>query len=125
MKASELRIGNYLDFDGRICFIEAIDKQGVEVKFLDNGEEEWIDLFQFSPIQITEEWALKFGFEKKNNEVFIFKNLIKLNIWNKECELYLGDRTLVRWMVWDLDIIQIHQLQNLYFALTGEELEIK
>ncbi len=125
MKASELRIGNYLDFDGRICFIEAIDKQGVEVKFLDNGEEEWIDLFQFSPIQITEEWALKFGFEKKNNEVFIFKNLIKLNIWNKECELYLGDRTFVRWMVWDLDIIQIHQLQNLYFALTGEELEIK
>ena len=125
MKASELRIGNYLDFDGRICFIEAIDKQGVEVKFLDNGEEEWIDLFQFSPIQITEEWALKFGFEKKNNEVFIFHNLLLLNIWNKECEIYLGDRTFVMWMVWDLDIIQIHQLQNLYFALTGEELEIK
>ena len=117
IKSNGLRIGNYLDFGSRICIIEAIDKQGVEVKFLDNGEEEWIDLYLFTPIPITKEILLKCGFSKfkgDNSDCF-------LNDFETSCNM-----ELLFWKGTEIkNIKHLHQLQNLYFALTGKEIEIK
>jgi hypothetical protein len=79
------------------------------------------------PIPLTEEWLLKFGFEKKY-DTFEFNGLnvdgcvvhFSFDKWASEYEIENCDYTEV-----PSDIQHVHQLQNLYFALTGEELTIK
>ena len=68
-------------------------------------------------VKLTEEWLLKFGFNKKDISELPFDELIyeKGNIQiNDEMEFYNG--------IFTQKIKYVHQLQNLYFALTGEEL---
>ena len=55
MKASELRLGNLVKIGGEINQLELCD-------FVDIHEHKTI--WQYEPIPITEEWLLKFGFEK-------------------------------------------------------------
>jgi hypothetical protein len=131
IQASELRIGNLISFgsligfNNLICIINEIDEQGVVVKFQKNNELEWIDLFQFYPIPLTEEWLLKFGFEitkqtKEDNNIWTFKG--------NECKFELEQ--IIKFHLYDnmhfgIEVKHVHQLQNLYFALTGEELKFK
>lgn len=124
MKASELRIGNLVYSNNYPVTVCAIDEDG-EITTTSNYEGTLNG--DITPIPLTEEWLLKFGFEQsEEHEPFtIFRDLvdttykIALYIWEHNghyspmitgcnCELYY-----------------VHQLQNLYFALTGEELTIK
>ena len=68
------------------------------------------------PISLSEEWMLKFGFNIE--ECFYFNN----GVW-----LELLEDFEFRIEGFDLDnkIKYVHQLQNLYFSLTGEELVLK
>ena len=74
-----------------------------------------VDLDRFSGIPLTDEWLVKFGFEESE---FVFsKNMyfIKgMQIW-KCNDMFLCDKN-------GIYIKHVHQLQNLYFALTGKEL---
>lgn len=114
MIASELRIGNYVQCDGKIYTI---------------GETDFVDVFYYEPIPITEDWLVKFGFEKKYNryseENYFMINGFGLCIVNlAKCyapaTLYDG----IQFIRKGINIIYVHQLQNLYFALTGKELTI-
>ncbi|WP_131828098.1 hypothetical protein [Elizabethkingia anophelis] len=102
-----------------LCVIEEIDGQGVVVDIAESQENEWIDLFQFTPIHLTEEWLVKLGFEKSDSLSNCTKttNGYKFDFAGGEV-LYLDSVRLKH-------IKYVHQLQNLYFALTGEELTIK
>jgi len=53
MKASELRIGNWVNYDGRNCTIQE--------------PTDLVDADEFEPIPLTEEWLLNFGFEKEEH----------------------------------------------------------
>jgi len=78
-----------------------------------------------SPIPLTEEWLEKFGFEKeKTLNIFWAWNLDRLRISKLE-ENDICDVTYTTIGDLYLTIQSVHQLQNLYFALTGQELEIK
>jgi hypothetical protein len=125
MKASELRIGNYILFseDNTIFEVGSIEEKGYTVQ--NEEETTWIEAYQFEPITLTKKWLLKFGFEinrqtKENN-----------NIWRCNCTQGNFDiEQIIGFFLWDNNsyspkIEYIHQLQNLYFALTGEELTIK
>ena len=76
---------------------------------------------QYNPILITPEWLERLGFEKINH---ISEGVIYKKEW-----LRLNDKCMViDWRSGGIDcrlIKSIHQLQNLYFALTGTELQIK
>lgn len=67
------------------------------------------------PIPLTEEWLLKFGFEPLGSSRFDFKIFT----------YYLYDGSFYNQSSRLSTIKYVHQLQNLYFALTGEELKIK
>lgn len=82
------------------------------------------------PIPLTEEWLLKFGFEKIEN-FGVYSNIFGLNGFM----VSLADYTNIH-VDWADDGVGFHsircyeelfvnQLQNLYFALTGEELKLK
>jgi hypothetical protein len=75
----------------------------------------------FEPIPLTEEWLLKFG--AKSTELSPAKNGIWITseIDNQGCWVSISHGVGV--VV--VNILYVHQLQNLYFVLTGNELEIK
>ena len=79
-----------------------------------------------NPIPLTEKWLLKFGFEeteKRTWELSQIGNDIDLCI-----SLNDGKGTAILWQadpIYIQNIDNIHQLQNLFFALTGEELKVK
>ena len=80
------------------------------------GDDNWDDHWDMiKPIPLTEEWLLKFGFKKDNNFTWV----------NLEMELMQREDGFWIWLGADLYLEHVHQLQNLYFALTGEELIIK
>lgn len=79
------------------------------------------------PIPITEEWLLKFGFEVVRPLTFAIKipkgeNKLELIEHPNEYTVIIhGEFGMVR-----LPMIKyIHDLQNLFFALTHKELELK
>ena len=107
IKANELRIGNWVrDSDG---FNKVIH---IEESFF------YTEMFKntfadIKPIPLTEEILLKCGFEKLGLIKYEL-NGVALNIkWSS----YFIHR-------FETEIKYLHQLQNLYFALKGEELEI-
>jgi hypothetical protein len=119
MKANELRIGNYVYFHGDVEEIN-IDHFNI-FNILKDGI--------LLPIPLTEEWLLKFGFEKVNNEL---TNIAPLNL---PCTFNLPNtpfsfcqgKLILTTSTGDfcVNTEYVHQLQNLYFALTGEDLKLK
>jgi hypothetical protein len=116
MKANELRIGSWYDYNGKP---KQVTPNTIEEVWI--AEKTWC-----KPIPITEEWLLKFGFEKKegciNNIYFILAGKILI-----QYDLVYNIVDFVKRVNFNvfISIKYVHQLQNLYFALTGEELIIK
>src|SRR5690606_10251367 len=70
------------------------------------------------PIPLTEEILLKCGFERTEYNDYRHPVLIgTLTLFDRVCEIHFGD-------LYSLWIESLHQLQNLYFDLLGEELEV-
>lgn len=114
MKANELRIGNYYYEGVNILKVKTIthyDGLGSFVNHIDTLDTD------IHPIQLTEEWLLKFGFE--HSRVGLFGNNYILNGVSIQLK-GLGVYMFVHHA--RCEIQYVHQLQNLYFALTGEEL---
>lgn len=117
MKASELKIGNY--YSASIEF-----KGSVEAKLSFNEYREFLltrenlllllhcDLVRLvEPIPLTEEWWVKFGYECVQEFVTALISKSKIPLDN-------NFNVLVPY----IESLPIHKIQNLYFALTGEEL---
>lgn len=121
MKASELRIGNYLQT------IDGFTFQWESENFDDNlrfkGDVEIVE-DSIIPIPLIEEWLLRFGFEKNDfyeEELsYNFNDVIPYSSYYPNIKLIVNAD-------WEsgIKLEFVHQLQNLYFALTGEELKIK
>jgi hypothetical protein len=108
MKASELRIGN-LVMDGK-------DIEQVNARMIDMLVKIEAD---FDPIPLTEEWLLNLGLtdlKRKNEKHFKFNDFVY--VLDYGCVTYNGV------IISRQDIKYVHQLQNLYFALTGEKLTL-
>ncbi len=107
MRPEELRIGNLIQLYRRPA---DQDKTIHKIKWIVDGYVVLTDGFHVNydtgiePIPITEEWLDKFGFSEHGN-----KKVTPLLLSFLETDLCK----------------HVHQLQNLYYALTGEELRIK
>ena len=120
MKATELRIGNLIFQLGQITTIENISRSINDWERVNNKR-----LFDCTPIPITEEWLLKFGFTLYPSgsyciDLFNTDNYLAFDIKYNKGFVYLNIETESI----KIDCHYVHQLQNLYFALTGEELTI-
>lgn len=116
----ELRIGNWIEFS-------AYGSQFIQVDKLDNLEEH-----HYSYIPITEEWLVKFGFVKKEKTNLYLISIHKFNLKKmcvyldvNDCTIAMVDyfSNLEKSELFPLNYKYVHQLQNLYFALTQTELE--
>ena len=121
MKANELRIGNYVLIDGDLTEVESINKTGIQLScdinpdgkpiIIENDLDETI-----TPIPLTEEWLVRFGFGKRG---IWFKNETPHSIAFDNDKFWFMGLVLP---IGGIEIKYVHQLQNLYFALTVEEL---
>lgn len=141
----ELRIGNYIksvddniivrveelcEHDNTICAenddmrcFYPIDRKSVDP--LEEG-------CYYEPIPLTEDLLLRCGFKinKNNNYILSWSENYCMKFKHIEFEIVDNDVFCSFW-IGDgknkmlLDIQYLHQLQNLYFALTGKELEVK
>jgi hypothetical protein len=131
MTASELRVGNWVKCKttdgykfGKICDILDIGYfaarcDGVEYrgKFGNIG----VDIESAEPIELTDELLEKCGFAEPCDELYEHENG-KFEIAKEQCKW---------WVTWNggayfwFDIKYLHQLQNAYYMVTGEELNIE
>ena len=88
------------------------------------------DKIEYKPIPLTQEWLVKLGFDKLENDIptyfKCFGNLIE-DDYEFSFNIYVDSEQNYFITVFGRKIIikHAHQLQNLYHALTGEELTIK
>lgn len=132
MEAKDLRIKNFLFYNGEAKQVSSIHSDET-IRFKDGDSS--IGCFNIKnkniqPIPLNEELLLKLGFTKystgswckdlKNNDSYIaidvkYGNGTWLNIDQE------GQENTIKLSY----VKNVHQLQNLYFALTGEELNVK
>jgi hypothetical protein len=79
-------------------------------------DDELDDFYQ--AMEISKKWLIKLGFEYNEFEDLYQKDGFDVDIEDGVyCHFYLNE-----YGDWYKDIDYVHQLENLYFALTGEEL---
>lgn len=119
MKAAELRIGNILYYgDGELIV-------GINVL---RDIDTYIQLGA-KPIELTKERLLSAGFEEEKNSWFsiLYTAQIQDSVTKLSINLITGSVSIIDWdegtpSYIGYSVKYVHQLQNLYFALTGEEL---
>jgi len=120
MTTQELRLGNYVyGLTDRIETIQGIGK----MLLTKTGKLERlfsVECADVNPIPLTEQWLLDFGAIQKQGRAYFIG---KLNFTYEHNELSQFVRFHYSGKVAYLQYV--HQLQNLYFALTGTELTLK
>lgn len=129
MKVQELRIGNLVCPDD-ISVVTAIRNNGfIDIETITSPEDDYCTkvIEDISAIPLIEEWLIKFGFNRQENSKTLFIQVGNgLYIENEDGEISITPATWRGTTVTPLaEIKYVHQLQNLFFALTGEELTIK
>ena len=135
MKTNELRIGNYVNIEGDVIKVKEIYEKGIHYTY---GEYESYATEDFiHPIELTEEVLLKIGFEDRKgyfnySKVFGDDSDYCDSIYIYYCQR-LNHFSFTHNIVKELDlqiidlynIKYLHQLQNAYYCLTGQELEVE
>jgi hypothetical protein len=115
----ELRIGNLLidSLTGSLLKVCDVSETGFITTVIDTSKFPLPDGWKAVPILLTEEWLFRFGFKHEIGDYYHKK------------DHYFGIKFLKGKFTfpsfWHVEIKYLHQLQNLYFALTQEELCLK
>ena len=133
MNSKDLRIGNYVKLNNDIDVIQSVGQWCYTVRTI---EENPVSILK--PIPLTEEWLIKFGFDKND------KNRWQINGHSYAIYWYSYVATGDNHQMYRLEyhntdygkdeyqdchqmadrLKHVHSLQNLYMCLTGEELKL-
>lgn len=138
MNKRDLRLGNLVEIltsnkqinlpTGQFGIIEEIREEKVKIR-LRNESSDVVHVFNrkydtIRAIKLTHEWMLKLGFEEIDNS--------RYKHWNLEIVFHFDNSG--HWSFGDLESDDlpmyifyeyVHQIQNLYYDLTGDEFKIK
>ena len=142
MEVNELRIGNYIKYtyvlsnDIEFCKVTGVKNDGRVYFFRSDGCEISLDTNEIEPIELTGDILIKNGFFKRGyNEIYFitpcvgyyeyyisYQN-IKDNKYSFVASGYKNGE-LKRQIRLD-NIKYLHELQNIFFSFTNQELEMK
>jgi hypothetical protein len=115
MQANELRIGNWVEQPTGVGEVDVIYPDAIKLKSRSMG----YSPNQTNPVILTEDWLVKYGAVKKAELKYIHGEFT-LNYLPSYKYWYV-----TRYGEYCSKVEYVHEWQNLYFALTGKELEIK
>lgn len=123
MKTTELRIGNLVHHEGIVSNVFALDDEGINGVVNPNDGLE-IQYIKATPIPLTEEWMERLGFRLDVRQPGQFD---EQEVWTKDgIDFYEHSEG---WSIFfnfsKTHVRYVHQLQNLFFSLVGEELTVK
>ncbi len=124
---TELRIGNYVSVkttDDTYNVVNEIadgrSNRGWYIRLENVNHGVWFEhqgSFLVNGIEINTDWLVKFGFDSKGSGIW-FKDLFEIHIMDN------GKIYLRGWQNGICQVEYLHQLQNIYFSLTGYELRV-
>lgn len=111
MKTTELRLGNIINVDGELDLVYNLNYLGG--MGLPYGRV--VNISKVEPMLLDEKWLENFEFEFDGEYWFHTKeDWIVVDLCDNMVRLWDG------WL--NTEIKYVHQLQNLYYSLTGEEI---
>lgn len=131
LTAQELRIDNLVMNGLNIVPIKSIhtesflkNKITVYVELNKNLRHYCLNIDEIEPIPLTEEWLLKFGFTKKENKQYWYKDdsMLRFALLDGCLHCSIGDDK--NGVLYNR-LYSVHQLQNLFYAVNNTELTIK
>ena len=122
MKANEFRVTNFVDYNGEMFPIIFIGLDSVVLIRKDQSTST-VKLDRIKPISITDKILLSCGFKKRKScfGYWIYEIMFQHTVFSVEevdlglCYFYIGNTHVTQTRY-------VHELQNLYFSITGEEL---
>lgn len=119
MRKSELREGNWINREDLVSRKLRTEKiiHLAEKATTTGGVKVICDYKDLKPISLSEEWLLKFGFKKAPAEKYRKFSFV-IDWW------YDSGKFMYGWIGGNVELKYVHQLQNLYLALTNEELSL-
>ena len=129
IKENDLRLNNIVKWNGLVQKITAIAFGNCILDKHPTADYP-VKLIEIEPVKLTEEWLLKAGFRYKkynpttigSTNVFGSGLYISQMFSNGFSLVFQTDRKNFYFEFSDRFIKYVHELQNLYFALTGVEL---
>jgi len=128
MNVNDLRIGNLIkpipnekeEIINTISYVEGVTNDGF---IFTNGFRlgYYSDNEDFEPIQITEEWLIKFGFKKSAESEWYNLPYFQIEIVvdkNNDFTFCVANNFVIK------HVKYIHELQNLYYSIKGIELQL-
>ena len=115
MKAKNFRIGNLIYVEDKIVKIERIQKNILGWDYKKYHFAIWDSLMsvndnRIKPIELNDEWAENFGYECLVEMACDIANQSK-------CRIEITSENLKK--------MKVHEIQNLFFAITGNEFQLK
>jgi len=119
IQENEIRIGNYLEYFGSIVKVNSIRKDNQYYISAEKFNTDYYNVIDsYKAIPLTEEILLKCGLKLITERT---KNYMLKGISGEPCFHFNKNNTV---SCYKANIKYLHQLQNLYFALTNQELNI-
>lgn len=115
VNTSELRRGNWIAYKGNPFKVVEIYENRISANFSDQSFSERA----FDPISLSPEWLEKLGFVKTSRYAVGAGSYHTYDLG----KMYLLAQS-DKWVFHDFSVQYVHQLMNLYHALTGTELVI-
>lgn len=134
MEAKNLRIGNFIASSGnpknietwvigKVHSISSMDSEFEQIEVETEEEFTWFFKDNYFGIPLTEKWLIDFGFSGQPCDYAKDKLSVCLkdsDSFHKEGRTYYN-----YWAILEKQPKYVHELQNLFFAITGTELELK
>lgn len=133
LNVNELRLGNYVNYEQTIHYITLVDRLGfIETRYLNqdiNEEDYRCSIGTINPIILTEQLLEQLGFIRSGYDLLFWKHskikeeFAGINWADKDIPEYQFLNFLIDGKI--IQIHYVHQLQNLFYVLTNEELVLK
>ena len=121
LKVGDLRIGNVLFYGDRIAKVSSVyrthfvcEEPKTRLVFGNSIQN------NFQPIPLTEEWLVKFGFKKDTGDIYHY-NFFKA-CFTADNPMWFGQSGCCQDETIKENIKYVHELQNIYYAITNQEL---
>ena len=115
MDVHEMRIGNWYSEFG-------MNYEKVNWIVLQHIHESIESFIWVQPIPLTEKWLLKFGFKWKQIKDLSSYTLPKLELYQYSSN---NNKIFFEYADGEVELKYVHQLQNLYWELCGEEFKME